>query len=151
MLLSVMYLFVFLCFLCVMCVCVFFLCLTLDGLFSFEIFQSWVRLSQILWCALFHNADSMCYSSKTTRPLKELCAAASSPFTRKETRFRLGSFSPSLFSCTVEHLMRYEGTHLLWSWSITSSFDLCDDLLRITDRLCPFAVLLVSCCLSESN
>ena len=96
--LSVMYLFVFLCFLCVMCVCVFFLCLTLDGLFSFEIFQSWVRLSQILWCALFHNADSMCYSSKTTRPLKELCAAASSPFTRKGIRFRFVQFPPPHFS-----------------------------------------------------
>ncbi len=114
--LSAIYLFVFLCFLCALCVFVFlflssffpFLCLTLYGLFSFEILQSWVRLSQITLCALFHNADSMCYSSKTTRLLKEPCAAASSPFTRKRTRFRFVQFFPRIFQLHFEYLIRYQ-------------------------------------------
>jgi len=147
--LSAVYLFVFLCFLSVLCVYVVsflsnffpFLCLTLDGLFSFEILQSWVRLSQNTLCALFHNADSMCYSSKTTRLLKEPCAAASSPFTRKRTRFRFVQFFPRIFELHFEYLIRYQEQHFaleLVSNFCKSSFDLCDDLLRIAGRLCPF-------------
>ena len=157
-----MYLFVFLCFRCVLCVYVVsflsdflpFLCLTLDGLFSFEILQSWVRLSQILWCALFHNADSMCYSSKTTRPLKELCAAASSPFTRKGIRFRFVQFPPPHFSVAsrVSNALS-RATHAL---ELVSNFlnrpltcvTTCCGSRAVSARS---AVLLVSCCLSESN